>query len=87
MLLEFSYTEQRDSMKKKFPITNKVREYREYREGNGVMTQSELGALVFVTRQTVAAIEQGRYSPSLETAFRIARVFDTGLEDIFCWDE
>ena len=84
MLLEFSYTEQRDSMKKKFPITNKVREYR---EGNGVMTQSELGALVFVTRQTVAAIEQGRYSPSLETAFRIARVFDTGLEDIFCWDE
>ena len=84
MLLEFSYTEQRDSMKKKFPITNKVREYR---ESKGVMTQSELGALVFVTRQTVAAIEQGRYSPSLETAFRIARVFDTGLEDIFCWDE
>jgi len=60
---------------------------REYRESKGVMTQSELGALVFVTRQTVAAIEQGRYSPSLETAFRIARVFDTGLEDIFSWDE
>jgi len=84
MQLEFSYTEQRYSMKKKFPIANKVREYR---VSKGVMTQSELGALVFVTRQTVAAIEQGRYSPSLETAFRIARVFDTGLEDLFSWDE
>ena len=71
-------------MKQKFPIANKVREYRETKN---VMTQSELGALVFVTRQTIAAIEQGRYSPSLETAFRIARVFDMGLEDIFSWDE
>ena len=51
------------------------------------MTQSELGVLVFVTRQTIAVIEQGRYSPSLETAFRIAREFDIGLEDIFSWDE
>ena len=71
-------------MKNKFPIANKVREYR---ENTGAMTQSELGVWVGVTRQTVAAIEQGRYSPSLETAFRIARVFDTGLEDIFSWDE
>ena len=71
-------------MKKTFPIANKVREYRESKDA---MTQSDLGALVFVTRQTVAAIEQGRYSPSLETAFRIARVFDTGLEDIFSWHE
>ena len=71
-------------MKNKFSIANKVREYR---ENTDAMTQSELGVLVGVTRQTVAAIEQGRYSPSLETAFRIARVFDTGLEDIFSWDE
>lgn len=71
-------------MKQKFPIANKVREYRESKQ---VMTQSELGALVFVTRQTIAAIEQGRYSPSLETAFRIARVFDIGIEEIFSWDE
>ena len=70
-------------MKNKFPIANKVRVYREDKDA---MTQSELGGLVFVTRQTIAAIEQGRYSPSLETAFRIARVFDTGLEDIFTWD-
>lgn len=71
-------------MKPKFPIANKVREYRESKQ---VMTQSELGALVFVTRQTIAAIEHGRYSPSLETAFRIARVFDMHLEDIFSWNE
>ena len=71
-------------MKKKFPIVNKVRQCRESKDA---MKQSELGALVFVTRQTIAAIEQGRYSPSLETAFRIARVFDLGFEDIFSWHE
>ena len=47
------------------------------------MTQSELDTMVGVTRQTFAAIDQGRYSPSLETAFRIAREFEIGLEDIF----
>jgi putative transcriptional regulator len=51
------------------------------------MTQSELGEVIGVTRQTVAAIEQRRYSPTLETAFRIARVFGVGIEDIFVWDE
>ncbi len=49
------------------------------------MTQSELGELVGVTRQTIIAIEQGRYSPSLESAFRIAKVFAVGLEDVFTW--
>ena len=39
------------------------------------MTQAELGRRVGLTRQTIAAIEQGRYSPSLEVAFRIAHVF------------
>jgi putative transcriptional regulator len=38
-----------------------------------------------VTRQTIIAIEQGRYSPSLENAFRIARVFGAGIEDVFGW--
>jgi len=71
-------------MKNKFTIVNKVRECHEKK---WAMTQSELGVLVFVTRQTIAVIEQGRYSPSLETAFRIAREFDIGLEDIFSWDE
>ncbi len=51
----------------------------------GEMTQSELGKRIGVTRQTVAAIEQGRYSPSLETALRIARIFGKPVEEIFRW--
>lgn len=51
------------------------------------MTQAELGEAIGVTRQTVIAIEQNRYSPSLESAFRIARVFGVGLEDVFSWEE
>jgi putative transcriptional regulator len=51
------------------------------------MTQAELGEAIGVTRQTVIAIEQNRYSPSLETAFRIARLFTIGLEDVFTWDD
>lgn len=47
------------------------------------MTQAELGDRIDVTRQTVIAIEQGRYSPSLEMAFRIARAFDVQLDDVF----
>ena len=49
------------------------------------MTQGDLGDRVGVTRQTIAAIEQGKYSPSLEVAFRIARAFDKPLEDVFRW--
>lgn len=49
------------------------------------MTQGDLGDRVGVTRQTIAAIEQGKYSPSLEVAFRIARVFDKPLEAVFRW--
>ena len=51
------------------------------------MTQAELGDAIGVTRQTVIAIEQNRYSPSLESAFRIARLFEVGLEDVFTWTE
>lgn len=49
------------------------------------MTQGELGDRVGVTRQTIAAIEQGKYSPSLEVAFRIAHVFNKPLEEVFRW--
>jgi len=52
----------------------------------GEMTQSDLGEKVGVTRQTIAAIEQGRYSPSLEVAFRIARIFEKPLEGVFSWE-
>jgi putative transcriptional regulator len=53
----------------------------------GEMTQAELGERIGVTRQTIAAIEQGKYSPTLETAFRIARVFDKPLEEVFQWTD
>ncbi len=49
------------------------------------MTQGELGDKVGVTRQTIAAIEQGKYSPSLEVAFRIAHIFKCPLEEVFIW--
>ena len=66
----------------KLPFTNNIRKLRfEHEE----MTQGELGEKVSVTRQTIAAIEQGKYSPSLEVAFRIAHIFDCPLEDIFIW--
>nr|WP_269086702.1 helix-turn-helix transcriptional regulator [Actinosynnema sp. ALI-1.44] len=53
------------------------------RFANGEMTQAELATRIGVTRQTVIAIEQGRYSPSLEMAFQIARVFNAPLDDVF----
>ncbi len=53
----------------------------------GEMTQAELGEAIGLTRQTVAAIEQGKYSPTLEAAFRIARVFGKPLEEVFQWEE
>jgi putative transcriptional regulator len=63
-------------------ITNRVRELREQ---HGAMTQAQLGEAIGVTRQTIIAIEQDRYSPSLESAFRIARVFGLKVEDVFAW--
>lgn len=71
-------------MAKILPIANKVREFREQNSG---MTQAELGEAVGVTRQTIAAIEQRRYSPSLETAFKIANVFGVGIQEVFVWEE
>ncbi len=51
------------------------------------MTQAELGAKIGVTRQTIAAIEQGKYSPTLEAAFRIAKVLGKPLDEVFQWRE
>ncbi len=56
---------------------------RRLRFDHGEMTQGELAAQIGVTRQTVNAIEQGKYSPSLEVAFRIAHVFGVPLEAVF----
>lgn len=65
------------------PITNRVRALR---EACGGMSQQALADAIGVTRQTVIAIELGKYSPSLESAFRIARTFGVGVEDVFGWE-
>ena len=67
-------------MVKPTKVTNAIRALR---FANGEMTQADLADRIGVTRQTIIAIEQGRYSPSLEMAFRIARVFDVPLDDVF----
>ena len=67
-------------MVKPTSITNDIRRLR---FDAGEMTQAELARQVGVTRQTIIAIEQGRYSPSLEVAFRIAQVFKVPLESVF----
>ena len=64
-------------------LSNQIRMLRFH---HGEMSQAELGERVGVTRQTIAAIEAGKYSPSLEAAFRIAHVFRVPLEDIFQWE-
>lgn len=67
-------------MAAKTRISNQVRKLRFL---NGEMTQQELAERIGVTRQTVYAIEGGKYSPSLEVAFRIAEVFGEPLDAIF----
>ena len=62
------------------PVTNTLRALR---FGAGEMTQQQLAEKVGLTRQTIIAIERGRYAPSLEAAFRIARVFNARVEDVF----
>jgi putative transcriptional regulator len=53
----------------------------------GEMTQEDLGKKVGVTRQTIAAVEAGKYSPTLETAFRIAEVLGKPLDEVFRWEK
>ena len=65
------------------PITNRIRRLR---FDHGELTQQELANRIGVTRQTVNAIELGKYSPSLEVAFRIATVLGVRLEDVFSYD-
>ena len=59
---------------------------RRLRFENGEMTQKTLAAKVGVTRQTIMAIENARYSPTLELAFRIAEVFELDVESVFSYD-
>ena len=61
-------------------VTNDIRRLR---FAHGEMTQADLADRTGVTRQTIIAIEQGRYSPSLEMAFQIARAFAVPLDEVF----
>ena len=65
-------------------ITNNIRRYRFDRNE---MTQQALADAVSVSRQTIVAIEKGKYSPSLEVAFKIADVFDVTIEQLFAYQK
>jgi putative transcriptional regulator len=65
-------------------VTNDIRRLRFL---NGELTQAELAERIGVTRQTVIAIEQGKYSPSLELAFQIAQVFNVPIDTVFQYPE
>lgn len=76
---KFTYTGKEYNVGK-CQISNSIRKYRFL---TNEMTQQELADKVGVTRQTIVAIESGKYSPTLELAFRISRVFDVPLEEVF----
>jgi len=68
----------------KAEITNRVRDLRQQ---TGEMTQQELADRCGCTRQTIIALEQGRYVPSLSLALKIARTFDRNVEEVFVLEE
>lgn len=70
-------------MAKPTKVTNTIRARRE----QAGLTQAELAHRIGVTRQTLIAIELGRYSPSLELAFMVARTFGVGIDDVFEYSE
>ena len=67
-----------------YVIKNRIRRLR---FDHNEMTQQELANLAGCTRQTIIAFEQGKYAPSLELAFRIARAFEVNVEDVFQYEE
>lgn len=82
----FIFTEEEFKMGKKKAeeqLTNNIRKLRFFKDE---MTQQALADAVGVSRQTIVAIEKAKYSPSLELAFKIARVFDTPLEEVFSYE-
>lgn len=66
-----------------YKINNNIRKLRFFKDE---MTQAALAKAVGVTRQTIISLEKGKYSPSLELAFKIALVFDVPLEQVFSYD-
>ncbi|RPI40097.1 MAG: transcriptional regulator [Methanoregulaceae archaeon] len=64
-------------------MKNKIKVYRAMND----LTQEDLAQAIGVTRQTILAIEKGKYVPSLDLAFRISRQFRVNIEDVFQYDE
>lgn len=64
-------------------MDNRIRELRREKK----LTQEELSIRVGVSRQSIVAIERGKYNPSLDLAFKIAREFDRSIEDVFVFEE
>ena len=65
------------------PLVNKLKEYR----ARYHLSQTELGNLAGVSRQTISSLEKGRYNPSILLAFKIARCFGQSIEEIFLYEE
>ena len=65
------------------PLSNKVKEYRESKK----LSQSELGKICSVSRQTISSIERGDYHPSIVLALKLATIFNVKVEDIFNYEE
>ena len=65
------------------PMKNKIKVYRAMQD----LTQEDLAQAIGVTRQTILAIEKGKYVPSLDLAFRISRYFKVNIEEIFLYDD
>ncbi len=63
-------------------MQNKIKVYRAMKD----LTQEELAQKVGITRQTIISVEKGKYSPSLDLAFKIARVFETNIEEVFIYE-
>ena len=64
-------------------MKNRIKEFRE----NASLTQSDFGKVLEVSRQTVISLENGKYNPSLPLAYKIAKVFDKRIEEVFIFEE
>ncbi|AKB20678.1 helix-turn-helix transcriptional regulator [Methanosarcina sp. WH1] len=64
-------------------MKNNIKVYRAIHD----LTQESLAEKVGVTRQTINAIEKGKYDPSLDLAFKLSRLFNTSIEDIFLYED
>ncbi len=69
-------------MSKELPFSNHIQELRKAKK----LTQQELADAIGMTRQTIVAIEKGKYSPSLEAAFKISMTLDVELTQVFIWN-